>query len=98
MSSRHRLHKTFVTGNKITARDSSFRLLYLLLRADLEDETKTRQKMYHAVLFIVSHRGIFKYNARMTIRMAYEERFHVSEKQGKFGCPTAGNGWSVVGP
>lgn len=71
----------YVNGNKTTARDSSFRLLYLLLKAELEDETKTRQKMYQAVLFIVSHRRIFKHHARKTIRAAYEERFPVSEKQ-----------------
>ncbi len=71
----------YVKGNKTAARDSSFHLLYLLLWAELEDETKTRQKMYQAVLFIVSHRAIFKYHARKTIRAAYEERFHVSEKQ-----------------
>ncbi len=71
----------YVKGNKTLARDSSFRLLYLLLRAELDDETKTRQKMYEAVLFIVSHRAIFKYHARKNIRAAFEERFHVSEKQ-----------------
>ena len=73
----------FVRGQKERARDSAFRLLYLLLKTDLEDETKTRQKMYEAVLFVVSHRGIFKYHARKTIRTAYEERFDVSEKQRK---------------
>ena len=71
----------FIKGNKATARDSSFRLLYLLLTTELEDEAKTRQKMYQAVLFIVSHCGIFKYRARKTIRIAYEERFHVSPAQ-----------------
>lgn len=71
----------YVKGNKTTARDSSFRLLYLLLKAELEDETKLRQTMYQAVLFIVSHRAIFKYHARKTIRAAYEEKFHISEKQ-----------------
>ena len=82
----------FVRGQKERARDSAFRLLYLLLKADLEDEPKTRQKMYEAVLFIVSHRGIFKYHARKTIRTAYEERFDVSEKQRKIL-----NKWPVAG-
>lgn len=72
---------TYVKGDKSRARDNSFRLLYLLLRTKLEAETKTRQKMYLAVLFIVSHHATFTYNARKTIRAAYEERFHVSEKQ-----------------
>jgi len=71
----------YVKGNKTLARDSSFRLLYPLIRVELDDETKTRLKMYHAVLFVVSHRSVFKYHARKIIRVAYEERFHVSEKQ-----------------
>jgi hypothetical protein len=70
-----------VKANKATARDSSFRLLYLILRAEFEDETKTRQKIYNAVLFIVSHSAIFKHHARNTIRAAYEERFCVSNRQ-----------------
>jgi len=70
-----------VKANKATARDSSFRLLYLILRAEFEDETKTRQKIYNAVLFIVSHSAIFKHHARNTIRAAYEERFYVSDRQ-----------------
>ena len=68
-------------GDKATARDSAFRLLYLLLKAELEDEGKVRQKMYQAVLFVVSHRAIFKYRARRTIREAYEERCDISMKQ-----------------
>ncbi|MCJ1243079.1 hypothetical protein MMC30_000276 [Trapelia coarctata] len=69
-----------VKGNKAAARDSAFRLLYLIFTAEFADEVKTRQKVYEEVLFVVSHRGIFKYRARKTIRTAYEERFHVSEK------------------
>ena len=71
----------YVKGNRKLARDSSFRLLYLLIRVELDDETKTRQKIYQAVLFVVSHRAIFKHHARKIIMAAYEERFHVSEKQ-----------------
>jgi len=71
----------YVKANKAIARDSSFRLLCLILRVEFEDETQTRQKIYNAVLFVVSHRAIFKHHARKTIRAAYEERFYVSEKQ-----------------
>lgn len=71
----------FVKGNKTAARDSAFRLLYVILWEDLEDDIKTSQKFYDVVLFVVSHRGIFKYRARKTIRAAYEERFSVSNKQ-----------------
>lgn len=59
--------------SKATATDSSFRLF--------GDELKARQKIYNAVLFVVSHRAIFKYRARKTIKAAYEQRFYVSEKQ-----------------
>ena len=71
----------FVTGDKSTARDSAFRLLYVILRGELEDNVATSQKFYNAVLFVVSHRAIFKYRARRTLRAAYEERFSVSKKQ-----------------
>ena len=71
----------FVKGNKTIARDSCFRLLYLILRAEFEDDTKTSQQIYQAVIFVVSHRAIFKYRARKAIRAAYEDRFSVSKKQ-----------------
>ena len=70
-------------GQKERARDSAFRLLYLLLKTDLEDAVKTRQKMFEVVQFVESHCGIFKYHARKTIRAAYEERFDIFEKQRK---------------
>ncbi|KAF6222503.1 hypothetical protein HO173_013411 [Letharia columbiana] len=63
----------FVKVSKATATDSSFRLF--------GDELKKRQRIYNAVLFVVSHRAIFKYRARKTIKAAYEQRFYVSEKQ-----------------
>ena len=83
----------YVKANKTTARDSSFGLLYLILTAELEDETTICQKIYQAVLFVVSHRAIFNYHARKTITAAYEERFHVSEKQ-----RASLNRWPVLEP
>ncbi len=71
----------FVKGDKATARDSVFRLSYVILREELEDDIATSQKFYNAVLFVISHRAIFKYRARQTIRAAYEERFSMSKKQ-----------------
>ncbi len=60
----------YVKANKARARDttSSFRLLYLILRAEFEDETKTRQKVYNAVLSIISHSAIFKHHVCNIIR------------------------------
>lgn len=49
--------------SKATAIDSSFRLF--------GDELKKRQKIYNTVLFVVSHRAIFKYRTRMTIKAVY---------------------------
>lgn len=82
-----------VKANKATARDSSFRLLYLILTAEFGDETKIHQKIYNAVHFVVSHRAISKYHARKTIRVAYEERFYISERQ-----KTSLDRWPVLEP
>jgi len=42
----------YVKANEATARDSSFRLLYIIIiTAEFQDETKACQKIYHAVLF-----------------------------------------------
>ncbi|KAF4534676.1 Pantothenate transporter [Lasiodiplodia theobromae] len=71
----------FVKGDKKKARDAAFKLLYLILRADFESDVKDSQLVYNAVLFVVSHRGIFKYRIRKMVRAAYEERFIISTKQ-----------------
>lgn len=75
----HRL--VYVKENKTMTKDSFFSLLYLLSRVDLEDEIKTRQKMYQMILFIVSHRTIFKYHACKMIRAIFEKRIVMSKKQ-----------------
>ena len=83
----------FVKGNKAIARDSCFRLLYLILRAAFEDDVKASQLIYQAVIFVVSHRAIFKYRARKAVRAACEDRFLVSKKQ------TANlNRWPILEP
>lgn len=65
------------------ARASAFRLLYVLIKRDPEDEAKTHQRMYEVVLFVVSHRDILKYHARKTVTAAYKESFAVPERQRK---------------
>ena len=60
----------FVKGSKAIARDSCFRLLYLISKAEFEDDTRTSQQIYQAVIFVVSYRAIFKYRARKAIRAA----------------------------
>ena len=83
----------FIRGNKAIARDSCFRLLYLISRLEFEDNTKASQQINQAVVFVVSHRAIFKYRARKAIRAAYEDRFTVSKKQ------TANlNRWPILEP
>lgn len=71
----------FVKGNKVLARDTAFLFVYQILKGNFEDEYKDSMKVYNAVKYIVSHRAVFKYNVRMIVRAAYEERFHASAKQ-----------------
>ena len=59
--------------NKATVTDSSCQLF--------GGELKKRQKIYNAVLFVLSHRAIFEYRARKAINAVYEQRLCVSEKQ-----------------
>ena len=70
-----------IPGKKGLARDTAFQLLYLMLHAQLEDETKDSMKLFNAVMFVVSHPGTFKYRTKRVIRVAYEERFRPTTKQ-----------------
>jgi hypothetical protein len=70
-----------IRGNKKLARDTAFQLLYLMLLGQLENETKDVQKLYNAVMFVVSHPGTFKYKTKRVIRAAYEMRFSITMKQ-----------------
>jgi hypothetical protein len=72
---------TAVKGNKAKARDAAFRLLYLLLLGEFQNEHRDAMKMFNAVVFVVSHPGTFKWRTRTVVRMGYEERFVVTEKQ-----------------
>ncbi|KAF2192137.1 hypothetical protein K469DRAFT_553600, partial [Zopfia rhizophila CBS 207.26] len=65
------------------ARDAAFRLLYLFVLGEFESDVRDSSMAYNAVLFIVSHRGIFKHRTRKMVREAFEERFELSEKQRK---------------
>lgn len=70
-----------IKGNKSKARDTAFKLLYLILLGEFQDETKDSAKVFNAVLFVVSHWGTFKWRTRSVVRAAYEERFIISAKQ-----------------
>jgi hypothetical protein len=70
-----------IRGNKGLARDTALQLLYLILHAQFEDETKDSMKLFNAVMFVISHPGTFKYRAKRMIRVAYEERFRITPKQ-----------------
>ncbi|OBT66557.1 hypothetical protein VE03_03703 [Pseudogymnoascus sp. 23342-1-I1] len=67
--------------DKAKARDTAFKLLYLILYGEFEDETKDSAKVYNAVIFVVSNPKTFKWRTRKVVRAAYEERFVVSVKQ-----------------
>ncbi|KAI4680848.1 hypothetical protein J4E81_010032 [Alternaria sp. BMP 2799] len=68
-------------GVKSKARDAAFRLLYLILLGEFEDDKMDGDKAYNAVLFVLSHPATFKSRTRAVVRAAYEERFVVSQKQ-----------------
>ena len=74
-------HSYKIEGDRSKARDAAFALLFLLSDGDFTSEVRDSQTMYQAVLFVVSHRAIFKYRTRKVVREAYEERFQPSAKQ-----------------
>jgi hypothetical protein len=59
-------------------RDAAFRLLYLFLADEVETQGSVA---YNAVLYVVSHRRVFKYRTRKLVREAFEDRFVVTYKQ-----------------
>jgi hypothetical protein len=54
------LSNTAVKRDKAKARDAAFRLLYLLLSGESQDEHKDAMKMCNAVVFVTSHPGTFQ--------------------------------------
>lgn len=76
-----REERRHIKGDKSKARDTAFKLLYLIMLGDFADEIKDSAKVFNAVLYLVSHAATFKWRARSVVRAAYEERFVVSAKQ-----------------
>ncbi|KAJ4418782.1 hypothetical protein N0V82_005347 [Gnomoniopsis sp. IMI 355080] len=72
-----------IRGCKSTARDSAFRLVYILLQGTFVLNVGDKDRAYNATEFVVSHSRIFRYRARKMVREAYAERFQFSEKQRK---------------
>ena len=72
-----------IKGLRGVARDAAFRLVYLFIFGEFESDVRDSNMAYNAVLFVVSHRGIFKYRTRKMVREAFEDRFEISEKQRK---------------
>lgn len=70
-----------IKGDKSKARDTAFKLLYLILLSDFKDEMQDSAKVFNAVLYLVSHAATFKWRTRSVVRAAYEERFIISTKQ-----------------
>ncbi|KAF5699850.1 geranylgeranyl pyrophosphate synthetase [Fusarium globosum] len=66
-----------IRGLKNVARDSAFRLLYVLIQSNVVDTNMA----YNAVSFVVSHRRIFRSRTRKMVREALEENCPVSAKQ-----------------
>ncbi|KUL84886.1 hypothetical protein ZTR_08248 [Talaromyces verruculosus] len=74
-------HYRAIKGDKSTARDAAFQLLFLILLCDFKNPAKDSNQVFNAVLFVVSHSGTFKWRIRTVVRAAYEERFVLSSKQ-----------------
>jgi hypothetical protein len=76
-------HKRYrkVRGNKTKARDTAFKLLYLILLGEFKNEEKDSNKIFNAVLFVVSHPNTFKSKTREVVRAAYNDRFIATTKQ-----------------
>lgn len=70
-----------IKGLKDLARDSAFRLLYLILVDVPALAGRDQNSVYNATNFVVSHRRIFKCRTRKMVRAAFEDRFRVSDKQ-----------------
>ncbi|KAF5584869.1 geranylgeranyl pyrophosphate synthetase [Fusarium subglutinans] len=68
---------TEIRGQKDIARDSAFRLLYMLMQSHVVDTNMA----YNAVLFVVSHHRIFQPRTRKIVREALEENYLVLAKQ-----------------
>ena len=59
-----------IKDNKSNVRDTAFKLLYLILLGEFQDEMKDNVKIFNAVLFV-----------RTVIRVVYEKRFVFSTNQ-----------------
>lgn len=70
-----------IKGDKSKARDTAFKLLYLILLRDFKNEMQDSAEVFNAVLYLVSHAATFKWRMRSVVRAAYEERFVISTKQ-----------------
>nr|POF02121.1 hypothetical protein CFP56_69036 [Quercus suber] len=68
-------------GNKRLARDSAFRLVYYMLCPSFLDQGQESDKLYNAVLYVISHPGTFKYETRNAVRAVYDSRLQYSVKQ-----------------
>jgi hypothetical protein len=58
-----REERRVIKGSKGATRDAAFRLLYLFLVGAFQSDVRDGNIAYNAVLYIVSHRRIFKYRA-----------------------------------
>lgn len=68
-------------GSRTQARDSAFQLLYIILHPSPGNHANDSQRIYHAVMFVVSHPRTFEFRARKVVRAAYDEKFRPSVKQ-----------------
>ncbi|KAI0816703.1 geranylgeranyl pyrophosphate synthetase [Xylaria sp. FL0064] len=74
---------TKIYGLKSLARDSAFRLVYMLLSSKFASELRDKGMAYNAAFFMVSHPRMFSYKTRKIVLEVFEERFGLTDKQRK---------------
>ena len=76
-----RVRKAKAKANRAKARDAVFKLVYLILMSDFENEVSARMKIFNAVERVVMQSEVFERKARIMVRAAFQERFNVSYRQ-----------------
>lgn len=68
-------------GDKRLARDSAFRLVYYMLCRQEDSTVEAQNKIYNAVLYVVSHPGTFGARTRRIVRDICDRQLQFSAKQ-----------------
>jgi hypothetical protein len=72
-----------IKGDTTKTQDAALKVMFSVscCRVNFEIRSRNAMKAFNRVLFVVSHSGTFSWRNRTVVRMAYEDRFVVTEKQ-----------------